>query len=112
MFNACFASVFNTDDGLRRSQHPELEDCDCENDKLLVNPDSVRDLLLQLDPYKSMGCDGIKMRIHKELVDVIMRHLFMIFEQSWESGEVPVFKEGKKDDPGSNRACQSYSTAW
>lgn len=53
----------------------------------------MRDLLLQLDPYKSMGCDGINLRIHKELGDVIMRHLLMIFEPSWEAGEVPVFKE-------------------
>lgn len=30
--------VFSTDDGLRGSQCPELEDCDCENVQLLVNP--------------------------------------------------------------------------
>lgn len=29
---------FSTDDGLRGSQCPELEDCDCENVQLLVNP--------------------------------------------------------------------------
>lgn len=100
IFNPYFASVSNTDDELRRSQHPELEDCDCENDKLQVNPEVVRDLLFQLDPYKSKGCDGIHLRIHKELADVITRPLLMIFEQSWESGEV---KECKKGDPGSYR---------
>lgn len=63
----------------------------------------MRDLLLQLDPCKSLGRDGINLRIHKELADVITRHLLVIFEQSWEFGEVAVFKEGKKDNPGSYR---------
>ncbi|KAJ7397015.1 hypothetical protein BTVI_139530 [Pitangus sulphuratus] len=66
MFNTLFASVFNTDNRLRRS---ELEDHDCENDHLPVEPELVWDLLLQLDPYKSMGPDGIQLRIPKELVD-------------------------------------------
>ncbi|KAJ7412607.1 hypothetical protein BTVI_45938 [Pitangus sulphuratus] len=59
MFNAFFAFVFYTDDGLRESQSPELEDHGCENYQLPVNPETVRDLLLQMDPYKSMGPDGI-----------------------------------------------------
>ncbi|KAJ7408303.1 hypothetical protein BTVI_60226 [Pitangus sulphuratus] len=44
----------------RGSQRPELEDHECENDQLLVDPEIVWDLLLQLDPYKS---DGIHPRI-------------------------------------------------
>lgn len=103
MLKAFFASIFNTEDGLKRSQHPELEDCDYENGKLWVNPEGVRDLLLQLDPYRSMGYDRINVRIHKELADTITRHLLIIFEQSWESGDVLVFNEGVKDDPGSYR---------
>ncbi|TRZ06976.1 hypothetical protein HGM15179_020128 [Zosterops borbonicus] len=71
------------------SQCPELEDHDCENDKLPVDPELVQYLLLQLDHYKSMGPDEIHLRILKELVDVIMRPLSMIFEQSGESGENP-----------------------
>ncbi|KAJ7411239.1 hypothetical protein WISP_103670 [Willisornis vidua] len=51
VFIAFFALVFNTDDGTRGSQCPELEDHDCENDKLPVNPETVGDVLLQLDPY-------------------------------------------------------------
>ncbi|KAJ7419952.1 hypothetical protein WISP_50984 [Willisornis vidua] len=34
------------DDGPRVSQCPELEDHDCENDQLTVNPEIVHDLLL------------------------------------------------------------------
>lgn len=42
---------------------------DCGNSKLPVNPELVWDLLLQLDPCKSMGPDGIQLRTHKELTD-------------------------------------------
>ncbi|KAJ7401647.1 hypothetical protein BTVI_93808 [Pitangus sulphuratus] len=66
--------------GPRGSQCPELEDHDCENDLLPVNSESVQDLLLQLDPYKSTGSNGINPRILKELTDVIAKPLSMIFE--------------------------------
>ncbi|KAJ7426638.1 RNA-directed DNA polymerase from mobile element jockey [Willisornis vidua] len=95
------------DDGPRGSQCPELEDHHCENDQLPVNPETIWDLLLQLDPYKFIGPDGIHPQILKELADVITKPLSMIFECSWESGEVPAdwklanitphFKEGKED---------------
>ncbi|KAJ7408787.1 hypothetical protein BTVI_58546 [Pitangus sulphuratus] len=77
------------------------------------DPETVQDLLLQLDPYKSMGPDGIHTRILKELADVIIKPLSMIFEWSWESREVPadwklanivpIFKKAKKEDPGNYR---------
>ncbi|GAB0190793.1 mitochondrial enolase superfamily member 1 [Grus japonensis] len=89
---------------------PELEDHDCGNDKLPADPKLVRDLLLHLDAYKSMGSNGIHPRVLRELADVIVRPLSIIFQWSWESGEVPVdwklanivpiFKKGKKEDPG------------
>ncbi|KAJ7402613.1 hypothetical protein BTVI_84829 [Pitangus sulphuratus] len=49
MFNAFFASTFNTDDRSRGSQYPELEGLDCERDQLPVNPEILWDLLLQLN---------------------------------------------------------------
>ncbi|RMC04855.1 hypothetical protein DUI87_18029 [Hirundo rustica rustica] len=109
VFNAFFASIFNTDDGPRRPQCSELEDPDCENEQFPFNPETAQDLLPQLDPYKSMGSDGNLSRILKKLAGVIAKPLLMIFELSWESGEVPadwklvnvvpVFRQSKKEDP-------------
>ena len=53
--NAFFTSIFNTSDGLWYPICPELQDRDCRNNKLPVYPELVRDLLVNLDAYKSMG---------------------------------------------------------
>ena len=60
-----------------------------------------------------MGPDGIHPRVLKELADVIARPLSMIFQCSWESGEVlvdwkltnvvPIFKKGNRENPGEYR---------
>ncbi|KAJ7403647.1 Metabotropic glutamate receptor 1 [Pitangus sulphuratus] len=50
---------------------------------------SVKDLLLRLDPYRSMEPDEIHPRILKELADVIVEPLLMTSEGSWESRKVP-----------------------
>ena len=95
MFNAFFALVFNTNDGLRHPQSPGLENHDCGNDKLPINPKLVQDLLLQLDPCELMGPNQIHLRVLKELADVIVRPLSTIFQCSWESGEVLALEAGK-----------------
>ncbi|TRZ26480.1 hypothetical protein HGM15179_000637 [Zosterops borbonicus] len=116
-----FASVFNMDYGSRGSQYPELEDYVRKDDQIPVNPEIVHDLPLQLDPYRSMGPDGIHPRTLKEMADVITKPLLMIFEPSWESGDVPadwklinivpIFRKGKKEDPGSNRPVSLTSVS-
>jgi len=73
----------------------------------------VQDLLLHLDACKSMGLGGIHPRVHRELADVTVRPLSIILQWSWECGEVsvdgklanvvPIFKKGKKEDPGDHR---------
>jgi len=60
-----------------------------------------------------MGLDGMHPQVLRELADVIAEPLSIIFERSWRTGEVPedwrkpnvtpVFKKGKKEDPGNYR---------
>ncbi|CAM4611314.1 unnamed protein product [Lepidochelys kempii] len=66
-----------------------------------------------------MGLVALHPRVLKELADVIAEPLAIIFENSWRSGEVPedwkkakvvpIFKKGKKEDPGNYRPVSHTS---
>lgn len=90
IFNTFLASVFDTDYGLWEPQGPVLKDCDWGDDNLPTDPEFVQDMLLQLGVHKSMGPDGIYPRVPKQLADVIAGPLSIVFQVTWESGEVPV----------------------
>ncbi|KFZ47110.1 RNA-directed DNA polymerase from mobile element jockey, partial [Antrostomus carolinensis] len=75
--------------------------------------DQVQDHLRNLKVHKSMGHDVMHQRVLRELTDEIAKPLSIIFEKSWQSGEVPadwkkgnitpIFKKGNKEDPGNYR---------
>lgn len=49
----------------------------------------------------------------RKLAGVITKPLWMIFEQSWDSGKVLIFKKGEEEEePGNYRSVKLTSSAW
>ncbi|KAK4821581.1 hypothetical protein QYF61_024440 [Mycteria americana] len=78
-----------------------------------MREEAVNDLLRCLDIHRSMGLDGIHLRVLRELAEELAKPLSIICQQSWLTGEVsddwrlanvrPIYKKGQKDSPGNYR---------
>ncbi|PKU41317.1 rna-directed dna polymerase from mobile element jockey-like [Limosa lapponica baueri] len=98
----------------------ELEHRDREqNEAPIIQGETVSDLLHNLDTKKSMRLDGIHPRVLRKLVKVLTQPFFIIYQQSWLTGEVPadwhlanvmpISKKGQKEDPGNYRPASLTS---
>ncbi|GAB0204237.1 mitochondrial enolase superfamily member 1 [Grus japonensis] len=114
LLNNFFPSVFTGKSLSHTVQVTEGKDWDWENEEPpTVAEDQVREYLRNMKVHKSMGQDELHPWVLRELVDEVARPFSIMFEKSWQFGEVPadwkrgnitpIFEKGKKEAPGNYR---------
>jgi len=97
VLNASFASVINSQTGYAQGrQPPVLEDREgVRNKPPIIQKEADNHLLCHLDTYKSMGPDGIHLRVLRELAEELAKPLSVVYQQSWLTGVVPDHTESQ-----------------
>ena len=88
LLNSFFYTCFNNKSPPLLNQPPNLLSQECPPD-ILCTEDEVYDLVVQLDPSKSTGPDGISVRMLRGTADAIVPSLTRLFNLSLTSGTFP-----------------------
>jgi len=123
VLNDFFASVFNSKCSSHMAQVAEGKGGDREEEEPpTVGEHQVRDCLRNLKVHKSMGPDEVHPRVLRDPADEVAKPLAIIFQRSWQSGEVPtdwrsgnitpIFKQRKKGRPEELEASQPPLCSW
>ena len=83
------------------------------NKQTVADKQIVKEYHTTLNKFKSPGVDELHLRVLKELAEELSELLSIIFLKSWGTSEVsedwrranivPIFKKGKKEEPGHYR---------